>query len=174
VAPELVWPKAGIPATGHYCFVAVLDQAEDPAPPIPGPTDWNGFLDIIKNHNNVTWRNFNVIDVQPDPAADPIAMPFMLAGDPGGRRRFDIEIAVHLPADAKLQLEMHPAAAAALPAVWRERITHRKHAAILDVPRLPAMHSGSCATTRSPEVSLPAQALQGPWGGQSHDRHSSV
>ena len=150
VAPELVWPKAGIPATGHYCFVAVLDQAEDPAPPIPGPTDWNGFLDIIKNHNNVTWRNFNVIDVQPDPTADPIAMAFMLTGDPGGRRRFDIEIAVHLPADAKLQLEMHPAAAAALPAVWRERITHRKNAAILDVPRLRS--NALCGVVLPPEA----------------------
>lgn len=136
LAPELVWAKASIPATGHYCFVAVLDQAQDPAPPIPGPTDWNGFLDIIRNHNNITWRNFNVIDVTPDPAADPIAMPFLLTGDPAGPRRFDIEIAVHLPADARLYLEMHPSAAAVMPAVWRERIKHNKERAILEVPRL--------------------------------------
>ncbi len=150
VAPALTWAKAGIPAKGHYCFVAVLDQAEDPAPPVPGPTDWNGFLDIIRNHNNITWRNFNVIDVLPDPAADPVAMPFLLAGDPGGRRRFDIEIAVHLPADAKLHLELHPAAAAALPAEWRERLAHKKDVAILEVPRLRS--NALCGALLAPEA----------------------
>ncbi len=137
VAPELVWPKAGIPATGHYCFVAYLDHAQDPAPPVPGPTDWNGFLDLIRNQNNVTWRNFNVVDVLPDPAADPVAMPFLLTGDPGRERRFDIEIAVHLPADAKLLLEIDQAAFGVLPRVWRERFTSKgKKKAVLEVPRL--------------------------------------
>jgi serine protease len=150
LAPALTWAKAAIPAKGHYCFVAVLDQAEDPAPPIPGPTNWNGFLDIIRNHNNITWRNFNVIDVLPDPAADPVAMPFLLTGDPGGRRRFDIEIAVHLPEDAKLQLELHPAAAAALPAMWRERLTFRKDRAILEVPRLRS--NALCGALLPPEA----------------------
>ena len=66
--------------------MAVLDHPMDPAPPIPGPTDWAGFLDMIRNHNNVTWRNFNVVDV--DPSADPIALPFLLAGGAGrGSRR---------------------------------------------------------------------------------------
>jgi hypothetical protein len=136
LAPELVWPSAAIPGTGHYCFVAYLDQPQDPAPLIPGPTDWNGFLDLIRNQNNVTWRNFNVIDVQPDPAADPIAMPFLLTGDPGGARRFDIEIAVHLPADAQLLLEIDQAALGALPMAWRERIRMNKDRAVLEVPRL--------------------------------------
>lgn len=137
VAPELVWPKAGIPGTGHYCFVATLDHAQDPAPPVPGPTDWNGFLDLIRNQNNVTWRNFNVVNILPDPAADPIALPFLLTGDPGRERRFDIEIAVHLPVDAKLILEMDQGAVGVLPKAWQERVIKKgKNKAALEVPRL--------------------------------------
>jgi hypothetical protein len=137
VAPELIWPRAGIPATGHYCFVAYLDHAQDPAPPVPGPIDWNGFRDLIRNQNNVTWRNFNVVNVLPDPAADPVAMPFLLTGDPGRERQFDIEIAVHLPADAKLLLEIDQAAVRVLPTVWQERISIKdKRKAVLEVPRL--------------------------------------
>ena len=73
----------------------------------------------------------------PDPAADPITMPFLLTGDPGRERRFDIEIAVHLPADAKLLLEIDQAAVGVLPTVWQERITSKgKNKAILEIPRL--------------------------------------
>ncbi|MDQ1918931.1 S8 family serine peptidase [Massilia pseudoviolaceinigra] len=32
VSPALVWPKAAIPAPGHYCFVALIGTAADPAP----------------------------------------------------------------------------------------------------------------------------------------------
>jgi hypothetical protein len=137
VTPELTWPKAAIPGTGHYCFVAVLDHPQDPAPPVPGPTDWSGFLDIIRNNNNVTWRNFNVVDVLPDPSADPVALPFVLAGAPSEARRFDIEVAVHLPKDARLLLELPAAAAAALPPHWREQAHPRGERYLaLDVPRL--------------------------------------
>lgn len=137
VAPELVWPKAGIPASGHHCFVAFLDHAQDPAPPVPGPSDWNGFLDLIRHQNNVTWRNFNVVNVVPDPEADPIALPFLLTGDPWRERRFDIEMAVHLPADARLLLEIDQAAIGVLPANWQERIVSKsKNKVVLEVPRL--------------------------------------
>lgn len=137
VAPGLTWPAAQIPATGHYCFVAVLDHPQDPAPPIPGPTDWTGFLNMIRNTNNVTWRNFNVQDVQPDPGADPVVLPFLLAGAPDEARRFDLEIAVHLPEDIELTLELPPAAAVALPGAWRELLRPGERDDLaLDVPRL--------------------------------------
>jgi hypothetical protein len=137
VAPELVWPSAGIPATGHYCFIAYLDHVQDPAPLVPGPTDWNGFLDLIRNQNNVTWRNFNVMDVLPDPEADPMVMPFLLTGDPGQARKFDIEIAVHLPADARLYLEIERRAAGLLPVLWQEKLGNMdRNKAVLEIPRL--------------------------------------
>lgn len=137
VAPPLTWPAADVPPTGHYCFVAVLDHPQDAAPAIPGPTDWDGFTDIIANNNNVTWRNFNVIDVVADPQADPIELPFLLAGAPGQDRLFDLDIAVHLPEDARLFLMLPPAAAAGLPGQWRERVRRGgEEEMVLEVPRL--------------------------------------
>ena len=62
VAGPLTWIQANIPATGHYCFIGLASHPQDPAPPIPSPFDWNGFTNFIRNHNNVTWRNFNVVD----------------------------------------------------------------------------------------------------------------
>lgn len=114
VSPALTWPQAPIPATGHYCFVAVLSATGDPAPILPGPTDWNGFLGLIRNENNVTWRNFNVVDVIKS-KIDPIEMAFVVPGAPDQVRRFDFEIVANLPGDVEVEWQVPPALAAALP-----------------------------------------------------------
>lgn len=105
VSPELTWLSADIPATGHYCFVATLQHPNDPAPPTPGPLDWSSFQDMIRAHNNVTWRNFNVVNDLPDtPDATP-SFAFNLAGAEDRARPFAFEIERRLPADAVLELE---------------------------------------------------------------------
>jgi hypothetical protein len=105
VADAITWQSADIPATGHYCFVGVLDHTGDPAPAIPPATDWAGFTDFIRNQNNVTWRNFNVVDVDPN-VAEAIAMPFLIAGAPDRARVFGLEIMQHIPRDIKVWLEL--------------------------------------------------------------------
>ncbi len=108
VTDALLWPEAQIPAVGHYCFTALLDHPQDPTPPLPpGPPhfDWDAFKAFIRNHNNVTWRNFNVEDI-PDPAGDPAALPFIIAGAPDRARVFDFEIRQKLPKGAKVWLEV--------------------------------------------------------------------
>ena len=105
VSPALPWLKADIPATGHYCFVATLQHPNDPAPPIPGPLDWNEFQDMIRAHNNVTWRNFNVINDLPDTPDAIASFAFNVAGAEDRARRFAFEIERRLPADAVLELE---------------------------------------------------------------------
>ncbi|MHB8809023.1 MAG: S8 family peptidase [Desulfobulbaceae bacterium] len=105
VSPALVWPKAGIPGPGHYCFVATLQHPNDPTPPIPGPLDWATFQDMIRAHNNVTWRNFNVVNLLPDePDATP-SFAFKLAGAEDRALPFAFEVERKLPADAVLELE---------------------------------------------------------------------
>ncbi|MCK4787425.1 MAG: S8 family serine peptidase [Desulfobacteraceae bacterium] len=105
VSPALTWLSAAIPATGHYCFVATLQHPNDPAPPTPGPLDWSSFQDMIRAHNNVTWRNFNVVNDLPDtPDATP-SFAFNLAGAEDRARPFAFEIERRLPADAVLELE---------------------------------------------------------------------
>ncbi|ROZ79804.1 S8 family peptidase [Ramlibacter sp. WS9] len=105
VSPRLAWPNAGIPGIGHYCFVATLQTPTDPAPPTPGPLDWASFQDMIRAHNNVTWRNFNVINDLPDaPNATP-SFAFKMAGADDRALPFAFEIERKLPADAVLELE---------------------------------------------------------------------
>lgn len=109
VADPLSWPAANIPATGHYCFVALLNHPQDPAPPLPpGPPnfDWDEFRSFIRNHNNVTWRNFNVVDNIPGPSGDPVELPFLIAGAPDHARIFDLEILLNLPRGAEVWLEV--------------------------------------------------------------------
>lgn len=106
VTDALVWPAAQIPAEGHYCFVGVLDHAADPAPVLPSPTDFDGFRSFIRNQNNVTWRNFNVVDELDDPGADPSALPFLIANYPDRRRFFDFVIDRRLPPEIRVWIEL--------------------------------------------------------------------
>ncbi|HEY5602311.1 MAG TPA: S8 family peptidase [Gammaproteobacteria bacterium] len=105
VANPVTWSSAEIPATGHYCFVGVLDHPGDPAPPLPAATDWTGFTNFIRNQNNVTWRNFNVVDLDPS-VGDTFALPFQIAGAPDHARLFGLEIMQHIPREIKVWLEL--------------------------------------------------------------------
>jgi hypothetical protein len=138
VTGPIVWGTAMIPATGHYCFVALLDSLMDSAPPIPPATDWDGFIAFIRNHNNVTWRNINVVDVEPDPAGDPAILSFLIAGALDRTRIFDIEIHQRLPEDAQLWLEL-PLALLENFKNWRLKkveIDKKKDTAKILLPRL--------------------------------------
>ena len=106
VTDAITWPAASIPAEGHYCFVGILNHPQDDAPPIPGPAnfDWNDFTNFIRNYNNVTWRNFNVVDV--DPSDPNLSLQFHITGAPDKRREFDIELIRALPKDAQVWLEV--------------------------------------------------------------------
>ncbi len=140
VADPITWPAASIPGPGHYCLIATLDLFQDPAPPIPPETDfdWGGFKAYIRNHNNVTWRNFNVVNVDPDPSADPAALPFQVAGAPDRARRFDLEIQQRLPEGVRVWWEVPLELFALLP---RDRfvevkVDRKRKLAKLLLPRL--------------------------------------
>jgi hypothetical protein len=105
VSPRLAWPNAGIPGIGHYCFVATLQHPNDPSPPSPGTLDWSSFQDLIRAHNNVTWRNFNVINALPDPPNSTPSFAFDVAGAEDRARLFAFEVERRLPEDAGLELE---------------------------------------------------------------------
>lgn len=114
VSDPITWPSAQIPATGHYCLVGVVDTPLDPAPPIPTFTTFDEFRDFIRNSNNVTWRNFNVVDVDPD-AAEPIELPFLIRGVAREVLPMNIEIVRALPQKAEVELEVPPRLIAGLP-----------------------------------------------------------
>jgi hypothetical protein len=106
VTDPITWNAADIPGTGHYCFVATVGHIQDMEPPLPGPTDWAGFQAYIRNNNNVTWRNFNVVDIFPDPSADPVEAKFLIVGAPDRARVFDFEILQQLPEKMRVWLEV--------------------------------------------------------------------
>lgn len=109
VSNAVTWPAAEIPATGHYCFVGLIGNAADPAPAPADFVDWDNFRTFIRANNNVTWRNFNVVDNEPDPASDPsgyVAMAFLAPGAPDRARRMRLEVVARLPKGSRALLEI--------------------------------------------------------------------
>lgn len=155
----LVWPKGGIPATGHYCFIGVLNHPQDPAPPLPGPTDWSGFTGLIRDQNNVTWRNFNVVDNLPDPSADPMALEFRIVGAPDRARRFDFEILQRLPHGAQLWLELPLGLSSKVTEgrLWRMEIDRERQLARIQLPTEP--RTPVCGVRLAASVKLQARFL---------------
>lgn len=168
VTDPLVWPSADIPATGHYCFVGVLDHPQDPAPPLPGPTDWNGFTGLIRDQNNVTWRNFNVVDNLPDPTADPMALGFQIGGAPDKTRVFDFEILQRLPRGAQVWLELPLGLAYkfAEGRLWRMEIDRKRQVSRIQLPTEP--RTPVCGVRLAAGTRLEARFLvMGPRRGRS-------
>jgi serine protease len=108
VSDAIVWPAAGIPGPGHYCFVGLVDHPTDPAPAPVNFLNWSNFETFIRNVNNVTWRNFNVVDNVPPAENDPpgfVPLEFLVAGAPDQARQFALEIVARLPEGAELRFE---------------------------------------------------------------------
>ena len=104
-ADAFTWPAGSVPATGHYCFVGLLDHPQDPAPPLADFSSFDNFRTFIRNNNNVTWRNFNVVDVDPS-APEPEPMPFMVAGWPDRALGMAVEMQMKLPRGAEVFLKL--------------------------------------------------------------------
>ncbi|HTS91489.1 MAG TPA: S8 family serine peptidase [Stellaceae bacterium] len=139
VSGALVWPAAAVPASGHYCFVAVADSAQDPAPAIPGPTDWAGYLSFVQSQNNVAWRNFNVVAIMSPRQRLGAPFRFLIAGAPDEPRAFDFEIIQRLPSGARARLLLAPEVAAPLVRrqSWAARSVERVNAIDVLLPAAP-------------------------------------
>jgi hypothetical protein len=90
VSNAITWSSAALPAQGHYCFVGILDTPRDPGPAPADFLDWDNFITFIRNNNNVTWRNFNIVDNLPPARTEPpgyVALPFLAAGAPDKQGR---------------------------------------------------------------------------------------
>ncbi|MFX1475550.1 MAG: S8 family peptidase [Promethearchaeota archaeon] len=109
VSDKISWPANKIPGEGHYCFVGLIGNEQDPAPNPADFLDWDNFCRFIRENNNVTWRNFNVVpNVPPPPPSSPpdfVALPFLAPGAPRLNRRFRLEVTARLPKGARALLE---------------------------------------------------------------------
>jgi len=81
---------------GHYCFVAFItcdqDKYFDPMGLVdyltanPTSWTWNTYFDFIRNNNNVTWKNFDIVEMKkssstPIPEEEPVEEE-VIAPDP--------------------------------------------------------------------------------------------
>lgn len=142
VSDELTWNPPG-PA-GHYCFVAVVSCDEDPAldPRTIPDWDWDRYYRYIRENNNVTWRNFEMVTMtksgtsqdpnqapEPDEIEDPEegqnpieelpkkgwqALDFISPGLPEKDQVMDLEIMSKLPKETTILLQ--------IPHSWRLKI----------------------------------------------------
>jgi hypothetical protein len=105
--PGITWGQAAIPNPGHYCFVATVGDAGDPAP-TPGTfAAFDEYVAYIQANNNIVWRNFNVVDASGN---HPIGrfpgfleLPFLITGAWDVRHAFELEVAADLPKDSRIE-----------------------------------------------------------------------
>ena len=63
-------------------------------------------MNFIRNNNNVTWRNFNVVNRDPDNPEALFALPWLMPGAPEERLRFALDMNLRLPPEAEVLLEL--------------------------------------------------------------------
>jgi hypothetical protein len=104
VAGPIRWDKDDIPATGHYCFIALVNSGSDPAPDKSMISTLTDFHNFIKESNNATWKNFNVIDMF---AGSTNSMDFHIQGWPRTHLQSDLRIDLsELPSAAEVTLRI--------------------------------------------------------------------
>jgi hypothetical protein len=110
VSNAIPWLTADIPAPGHYCFVGLIGNEEDPAPLTADFLDWDNYRAFIRENNNVTWRNFNVVPAtSPPPPGYPedfIVLPFLAPGTPDKGRVMGLEVVARLARGTRIWLEI--------------------------------------------------------------------
>ena len=116
VSQALTWPAAAVPATGHYCFVAIVGNAADPAPTPATFATWDQYVSYVANNNNVVWRNFDV--VAPPPSTESKSNRYRqllhVAGAFDRGRVFTLESVGRLPMGARVLLRVPAALAKSL------------------------------------------------------------
>jgi len=118
VSDAIEWKKADIPGPGHYCFIALLSTPADPAPDPAMLTNWDSFVRFISESNNVTWRNFNVVDYlltaqesqiwqspAPNIPGEYVVLPFEVPGASDREIEMKIEVCSTFPLGSHLWLE---------------------------------------------------------------------
>lgn len=104
VAGPVVWPAAQIPPTGHYCMIGVVNSARDPITIPTSFTSSSDYMDFVRNHNNICYRNMEVVDAVPGVPIPPYT--FLLNGLPERTAHFRLEVRHQLPKNAGLEIDL--------------------------------------------------------------------
>ena len=124
ISDPITWPASEVPPPGHYCFIALVGNDQDPAPNGAAFLDFDYYCAYIRTNNNVTWRNIDVV-VAPAPAApggldvgdDAYDFEFAAPGAADRDRYFQLAVGSHLPPGSRVWLEAPAALLEHLPIV---------------------------------------------------------
>ena len=109
-SPGITWAAANIPVPGHYCFVATVGNAAEPAPSPATFNTFNDFVNYIYAHNNITWRNFNVVGLGGHRVGGHfhgfIPLRFVLSGAWDKPYKFAFETYAQLPQGSRMALQV--------------------------------------------------------------------
>jgi hypothetical protein len=109
-SPGITWLAANIPLPGHYCFVATVGNDAEPAPNPSTFNSFNDFVDYIYAHDNITWRNFNVVAMGQHHIGGHfggfIPLPFLIAGAGNQAYYFGFETVADLVKGSRLALQV--------------------------------------------------------------------
>lgn len=105
VAPEIAWPAASLPPAGHFCFVAVSRIGQPPLPPPANLLTISAFRAMIRNNNDVTWRNFDVVEMKFSGANALMELRFEVGGAPREDEPMEFEVRSGLPPGSELAVE---------------------------------------------------------------------
>jgi serine protease len=134
VSNAVTWPSASIPAPGHYCFVGLVGTINDPSPAPADFLNFDNFRTFIRANNNVSWRNFNVVNDPGDPEAE-VALAWLMPGAPDKAREFALHLRLNLPRGADVLLDLPLGILRALKAqVELFEIDHRRGRGIAKLP----------------------------------------
>ncbi len=89
VVGPIEWPDALIPSSGHYCLISILDSPGDPAPDLTTIHSPDDFTNMVRNSNNVAWKNISVEDVIPGGSS---SWSFYMEGPQGTGHQADLKI----------------------------------------------------------------------------------
>lgn len=102
VGGPLLWPAAEVPGSGHYCLIAAISSGSESIE-IPGAfASTEDFLSFVRSHNNIGFRNVEVIDA---PAGQEVAFLFYARGLPERDDAFRFEAHHRLPPGTSMWLE---------------------------------------------------------------------
>lgn len=105
VSPAIRWPMANVPAAGHYCFIALVGNAQDPVPNPASFMSFDNYAAFIRNNNNVTWKNFNVLPLLPVGGSGLQELEFAVPGAADSDRYFGLGVGSQLPPGSRIWLE---------------------------------------------------------------------
>jgi hypothetical protein len=104
VVGPLTWTRSEIPGAGHFCFIAIVASPGEPAPVPTNIQTIEAFQRLIRDSNNATWRNFDVLDAL---SGSKQSLQCELRGWPTGPIHSDLKIDVQaLPSDAVITLRL--------------------------------------------------------------------